>query len=648
MASSPPTTMSGARPNALSSPIAVLVLLPDALSANVPGRTKIAPPSMSSRTSGSAVPRLSGLTTWTTSAENDDDSSDPLIVQSRRLSLAPHLGTGQSNKAALSPFSSGPSPTSHSPGISPLSSMSSIDKPAAPGPSRRTGFAPRKSSIPEHIASSPALSKPRASVAYPSGQGLLPNSMGRRRANTEGDELVDLFRASGVEGEYRLFSHSSSRRLPSDLHFVSSGVRRLSEPRNTRPPHAPVSRRSAIVTLGLNRSGHDIDLNADAVAGVPRIFRYALDLVADTPAVAVIRHLTHLPNVIADPEERSTSLSTPGATANVQQVVLVPLGDAPPLPSLSLFLAQGTTPSAVCFQQDLLDRARKVEEAFLTTALDRIKQVKDVIQQQIGSDEQPVILGYLAQGSLSQSAIGECLDAGAGGVLHPPYDNRTVLFLKQLVHAANEGTSSTVALLGSPTTSALQSSPMTEDDGKVILTPTALSMGAEHESEKILSASFSSQRRRKSTQTSLNRVISGSSTGSAAFSALSSDITQERAEATSAPSRPPHSALPEFGFPAQLNKILGTTQSASEAARRRSVDTGGLALAFDRASKKMETIDQSGESGDDSSEHINVVAGDHEQELADGSSTTQFAEVLGEMYNQTMMSIDVQMIEYDK
>lgn len=377
--------------------------------------------------------------------------------------------------------------------------------------------------------------------------------------------------------------------------------------------------------------------------------------------VAVIRHLTHLPNVIANPKSPSTSLSTPGATSKVQQVILVPLGDAPPLPSLSLFLSQGTTPSAVCFQQDLLDRARKVDEDFLTDALERIQKVKDTVQKEIGPDaDQPVILGYLGQGSLAQSSMSECLETGASGVLHPPYDGRTVALLKMLVAAANEGTSSTVALASSPTTSALQFSPANDEDSKVILTPTALSMGAEHESEKVLSASFSSQRRRRSTQMSqmsLNRVVSGSSTGSAALSALSSDITQEHPHGTSTASnatnvlatpKSPLTALDDFSFPTHINRLLGTSQSACDAARRSSVDTGGLALAFDRATKRMETIDGTGEPVDDASDHINVVAGDHEQEVADGISTTQFAEVLGEMYNQTMMSIDVQMGDYDQ
>lgn len=176
--------MSGARPAMLSSPLAVLVLLPDALSPNAPSRTKIAPP-LISRNSGGAVPRMSGLTTWTTTADANDAGGDPPIVQSRRLSLAPNLGTGQS-KPSVSPTSMG--------GFSPLTSLSplSSDKPRRSGPAR-------KSSIPDHIANSPALSKPRASVAYPSGQGL-PN-IGRRRTHSVGDELVDLFRASGVEGE---------------------------------------------------------------------------------------------------------------------------------------------------------------------------------------------------------------------------------------------------------------------------------------------------------------------------------------------------------------------------------------------------------------------------------------------------------------
>lgn len=304
-----------------------------------------------------------------------------------------------------------------------------------------------------------------------------------------------------------------------------------------------------------------------------------------------------------------------------------------------------------------------MEEEFLAEALGRFQKVKEAIEKEIGSDaDQPVILGYLAHGSLAQSSISECLEAGASGVLHPPYDGRTVASLKMLVAAANEGTSSTVALLGSPAVSA-QFSPINEEEGKVILTPTALSMGAEHESEKVLSASFSSQRRRRSTQMSqisLNRVVSGSSTGSAGLSGLSSDLTKEHPDesqhGTSASSnatnlrtpKTPHTALDDFSFPTHINRLLGTSQAASEAARRRSVDTGGLALAFDRATKRMETIDGAGEPVEDPADHINVVAGEHEQEVADGSSTTQFAEVLGEMYNQTMMSIDVQMGDYDQ
>ncbi|BEJ00602.1 hypothetical protein CcaverHIS631_0504590 [Cutaneotrichosporon cavernicola] len=553
--------MPGTRSAMPSAPLAVLVLLPDALSAHAPGRNKAAP-SLVPRNSGNAVPRLSGLaSSWTTSADANDEADEPPIVQSRRLSLAPHLETRQS-KPSLSPTSMG--------GFSPLSSLSPFsDKP------RRSGLSP-KPSIPDHLASSPALSKPRASVAFPSGQGL-PN-LGRGRTQNEGDDLVDLFRASGVE-------------------------------------------------------------------------------------VAVVRHVTHLPNILANSQSPSTSLSTPGSTSKVQQVVLVPFGDAPPLPSLSLFLASGTTPSAVCFQQDLMERARKTEDEFLNQILGRIQSVKDVIQKQIGpDDDQPIVIGYLAHGSLGQSSISECLEAGTAGVLHPPYDGRTVASLKMLVTAANDGTSSTVALAGSPASSALQFSPIIEEDAKVVLTPTALSMGAEHESEKVLTASFSSQRRRRSTQIShlsLNRVVSGSSTGSVGLSALSSSITQEipaeslqstsgSSNATNLTPKTPLMTLDDFSFPSHLNRLLGTSEAANEAARRRSVDTGGLALAFDRASKRMETIDGSGESVEDTSNHINVVAGEHEQEVADGNSSTQFAEVLGDMYNQTMTSIDVQMGDYDE
>ncbi|GMK55611.1 hypothetical protein CspeluHIS016_0206670 [Cutaneotrichosporon spelunceum] len=539
-----------------AAPLAVLVLFPDALSPSSPNRNKAAL-SLAPGNLTNAAPRSSGLgPSWTTSTDANDETDDPLIIQSRRLSLAPHLETRQSKSTSLS-------------GLSPLSPFG--DK------ARRSGLGP-KSPIPDHLGS-PALSKPRASVAFPSGQGL-PN-LGRRRTQNDGDALVDLFRASGVE-------------------------------------------------------------------------------------VAVVTRLTHLPNVLGNRKSPSTSLSIPGATSNVQQVVLVPLGDAPPLPSLSLFLAQGTTPSAVCFQQDMIERARKTEENFLNHALDRIQKVKDVIHEQIEpDDDQPIILGYLSHGSLGQASISECLEAGAAGVLHPPYDGRTVVSLKMLVAAANDGTSSTVALASSPASSALQFSPVIEDlDAKVVLTPTALSMGAELESEKVLAASFTSQRRRRSTQVShlsLNRVMSGSSAGSVGLSALSSEITQEitqdsrqssseSSDATNLLGTPktPVTTFNDYSFPTHINRLLGTLDAASEAARRRSVDTGGLALAFDRASKRMETMDGAGEPADDASDHINVVAGDHEQDVADGNSSTQFAEVLGDMYNQTMMSIDVQMLDYDE
>jgi hypothetical protein len=85
--------------------------------------------------------------------------------------------------------------------------------------------------------------------------------------------------------------------------------------------------------------------------------------------------------------------------------------------------------------------------------------------------------------------------------------------------------------------------------------------------------------------------------------------------------------------------------------RRRSVDTGRIALAFDRATKRIVPtvkVEASAEPALEDRRESLHMAGDKEQEAADGTNTTQFAEVLGEMYQQTMSSIDIQMSEYDE
>lgn len=337
----------------------------------------------------------------------------------------------------------------------------------------------------------------------------------------------------------------------------------------------------------------------------------------------------------------------------MQQVILCPLGETPSLPSLSLLLARGTTPSAVCFQQDLLERARKVEDDWLHSAVSTIHHVDQLcnaisenFEDARGSLPHPVIVAYVTHGTLSPSAVQACISAGAYGVLHPPFVSRTASTLRQLVAAGQEGLTSTVAGLSSPPTQPQSTS--YEDETKVVLTPTALAMGAEHESEKVLSA-FTHQRRRLSAQLSLSRVISPTSPidGESETPHEREPLRTGTSTSSNAPTVATPGSLSHFPSLAHLYDPLGL--QSFDASRRRSVDTGGIAIAFDRATKRMipmempdsETMPNGGRRGS-----INVVAGDKEQEAADGSNTTEFAEVLGEMYQQTMTSIDVQMGEY--
>lgn len=114
----------------------------------------------------------------------------------------------------------------------------------------------------------------------------------------------------------------------------------------------------------------------------------------------------------------------------IRRVLLVPLSDSPTLPSLSLLLAQGTTPSAVCFQQDLLERARRTEADWLPSALDMIwlaTQPKFAEQPGSAIGENVSVIAYSANPALSDSVVEQCIQAGALGVLCPPYESQETL-----------------------------------------------------------------------------------------------------------------------------------------------------------------------------------------------------------------------------
>lgn len=375
--------------------------------------------------------------------------------------------------------------------------------------------------------------------------------------------------------------------------------------------------------------------------------------------MTAVRHNAHLPGILSEPQATPT---VPQLSASrelpqpAQQVVLVPLGDTPSLPSLSLLLSRGTTPSAVCFQQDLLDRAAKIEGDWINAATASIQRVQELIKPGFNaavSGETPLVVGYVSHGTLSPAAVQACIAAGASGVLHPPYDAHTALVLNQLVTARKAGKTDTVANLStSPSHPNLSMGGSFDDDTNVVLTPTALSMGAEHESEKVLSA-FTHHRRRLSAHLNLSRVVTPGSNGSIHGEphpdrdALKTGTTTSSVGQTVA--TPGSTTLAHFPALAHIYDQTNLTAVTSAEARRRSVDTGGIALAFNRASQRMIPADMAGDpsmhspnrNGSDA-----MVAGDKEQEAAD-AHTTQFAEVLGDVHEQTMASINIQMGEYE-
>jgi len=314
-----------------------------------------------------------------------------------------------------------------------------------------------------------------------------------------------------------------------------------------------------------------------------------------------------------------------------------------------------------------LDRARKVEDDWLataTTTIQHVEQLCSAIPESPGatngsSPAQPIIIAYVTSGTPSPTAIETCIGAGAYGVLHPPFGVQTAAIIKHIVTTGRQSTASSTSGLSSPRSLAFSPlSSVLEDDPKVILTPTALGLGAEHESEKVLSA-FGHQRRRRSTQLHLSRVVSPDSAEGAEDETLQEREPLKTGTSTSSVGHTvatPSTTLSHFPSLSHLyDPFSGLQQPPNfDPSRRRSVDTGGIALAFDRATKLVVSVDPVDNKIEHETEHnehrpaINVVAGEKEQEAADGTNTTQFAEVLGEMYQQTMSSIDIQMEEYEQ
>lgn len=349
--------------------------------------------------------------------------------------------------------------------------------------------------------------------------------------------------------------------------------------------------------------------------------------------------------------------------------------DSPSLPSLSLLLAQGTKPTAVCFQQDLLDRAKRTEDEWLPSALKQIKTVTDMRDRAVLANQQakvraapvevPVILAYSANSALSLSTIEACVAAGASGVLKPLYDLETSKLLRRMVRAARVGRISSVVGLGD----ASLSSPTSENpEPMVVLPETALRMGGEHEGEKVLSAAMSIHRRAHSGQNGgSDSSPSGRRQESTAPMRMGSDLTRKQSAgqqtssylptASSHATTSPVMAKPDTRFPPNkpdLNYFAEVYRPSLEN-RRRSVDVSGLCIALCRAQKVFETAA--------SALSVNCAG---EAKAVDGYTfpakppkknqlslvreaerkSTELAELLSAMYYQSTVAIQIEMVEY--
>ena len=374
--------------------------------------------------------------------------------------------------------------------------------------------------------------------------------------------------------------------------------------------------------------------------------------------MTVIRNPAQLPGILSPQSSASPTftsfnqqtLSTsrlPLHTA-ITPVILVPLCDQPSLPSLSLLLQQGTTPTAVCFQQDLLDRAQRAEEEWLPTALSRLETIIKMVNHtrpgarttntlaavaspanylSPSTSELPIVLAYSANPSINPHTIAACVGVGASGVLKPPYDLETARLVRRMVRAAKEGRVSSV--VGLPAVSEGVVSPTADEEDpfrRVVLPPTALSMGGEHAGELALSGAI---RYNHNQQQRGGSIKSG--TDSRSSSPLSNTSSRAVHRESTIPPRksslggrlsisgtaslikptPPRTGLPSsssskslvsptnhshnsaYSFPFPPTTTTTTTAHSSSVrptydTRRRSVDVSGLDLALKRAQKIFE------------------------------------------------------------
>lgn len=176
-----PTMLSNA-PIIPSSAFSVIALLPDSMSMG--SQTGPTPPPLVHRDS---APKIHTRSDW------NNEETDNLSLHSRRLSLAPGLGSGFNTASKPSPLATSPE----------IPSSSRLAPPNADSPSsmhsrtRRSGN--RKTSLGSPLGSE-ALRQPRGSMQI--GSAARSSAMaGRSRPGAAGDDLVGALRQYGLEGE---------------------------------------------------------------------------------------------------------------------------------------------------------------------------------------------------------------------------------------------------------------------------------------------------------------------------------------------------------------------------------------------------------------------------------------------------------------
>ncbi|WRT66910.1 uncharacterized protein IL334_003875 [Kwoniella shivajii] len=628
----------------------LLVLLPSAAHLHqLPGPPPR--PSPISRKSSSAVSSLqsipagqptSGLASGRTNQGENGPSQASLT--NRRLSLATGIGIGAG-------------PINYTPTGNDADSISPTSTPAPPTPNGETASSERTSS------SIPAFGSKSVSSTTPYSPPIsgVP-AFGTRRSTGTGSRI--------------------SRRRPQT---ATSGIESSIAPALMGMGMGG-GRSSLAVPGGMAHSSRTRPgWEADEVVGTLR---------GCGMEVTVIRHASHLPALL-DPSSTSTFAAPSIARSSdphepLTQVILVPLSDSPAFPSLSLLLQQGTTPTAVCFQQDLLDRAKRSEDEWLPGALDQIRSIsrmRETVSRHSNSANSsatslnmpaggtPVIIAYSANPSITQVAINACISAGATGVLKPPYEFDIADLVMKMVTAHREGRSlSTVISPGdgrvaSPLSRSPAGTPSSEET-TVVLPPTALDMGAEHEGERVLGAAVSGgpTAHRKSSSGSWNSETNHRSSVSGLARKPSVQNANKGSSRLSPLLNEPSSSaslgkftfqpLPsDFSLPKPSHFTFYNTDFNL---RRRSVDIGGLSLALKRASLAYEessnqpigtTLSQIKEgysfppttpTKKSSGTSKSALTGADEE-----GEGTELAELLSAMFCHSMTTIEVQMGDYE-